>query len=61
MYFRIFCPEQGQRFKPSAAYIYPNKIIGRVPPLPGGDVPISPEDSTFLALQIYLTLEEPEY
>ena len=26
----IFCPKQGQGFKPSATYLYPN--IGRVPP-----------------------------
>ena len=26
----IFCPKQGQGFKPSAAHLYPN--IGRVPP-----------------------------
>ena len=24
MYSRIFCPKQGQGFKPSAAYLYPN-------------------------------------
>ena len=29
----IFCPKQGQGFKPSAAHPYPN--IGRVPPPPG--------------------------
>ena len=32
MYFRIFCPKQGQGFKPSAAHLYPN--MGRVPPPP---------------------------
>ena len=29
---RIFCPKQGQGFKPSAAYLHPK--IGRVPPNP---------------------------
>ena len=33
MYFRIFCPKQGQGFKPSAAHPYPN--IGQVTPPPG--------------------------
>ena len=56
----FFCPEQGQRFKPSAAHIS-KKNYWSSTPLPPGDVTISQEDSTFLALQIYLTLEEPQY
>ena len=35
----IFCPKQGQGFKPSAAHLYSN--IGRVPPRP------YPEHETF--------------
>ena len=31
----IFCPKQGQGFKPSTAQLYPN--IGRLPPLPTPD------------------------
>ena len=31
----IFCPKQGQGFKPSVAHLYPN--IGRVPPPPPSD------------------------
>ena len=32
MYFKIFCPKQGQGFKRSATYLYPNS--GRVLPPP---------------------------
>ena len=32
VYFRIFCPEQGQGYKPSAAHLFPN--VGGVPPAP---------------------------
>ena len=44
----IFCPKQGQGFKPSAAHLYSN--IGRVPPPPPPPPPPPtpyPEHETF--------------
>ena len=46
----IFCPKQGQGFKPSATYLYPN--IGRVPPPPRGVQPPLPQEKSSLAAQL---------
>ena len=46
----IFCPKQGQGFKPSAAYLYPN--IGRVPPHPRDVRPPLPQEKSSLAAQL---------